>query len=705
MADDDTTPHKMTEEELLRILRNQEHDASSFYDSELAEGQAEAMRRYHAEPYGNELPDRSSVVTHDVEDTIAWIMPDLMRAFAPSDELITVDDPGIEDGHEILETAKHYLTHVFYKDNAGTELIHDFAFDGLLQKVGIISTSWCEAEPGRPKEYENISPEQAQLLLNDPEIEILEQEIEEADEGSGISLKVRKTPMVGRAKVMVVPPEEFRISRRSKSIAEADYHAWKRLVFLPHIIRDFPEHKDKFTLAAAADDYDISNDTRALARHPEEPFLGNDDGTSDRHTASKVWETIEYVRVDYDGDGTVELRRIRRVGHVILENDEVDESEFSIWTPIRVSHRAIGRSVVDPILDIAKIRTALTRAALDSLSRSLMPRTVVNKRAMAGTDALDRLLDHDLGDVIEIDGDPNAAIMPLVTPDVSPVALQSLEYFDRQREVASGVSAHAQGIAPKAITQTAKGIEDLQSAANDRIELVARWLSAGLQEVFEKLLRLIVKHQDAPRQIKVSGKQITVDPSRWSEEMTVSVHVGMAIENRDKRMAHLGLIAQKQEGVLLQAGPGNPLVGMAEYRNTLSEMIRVMGFKDATRFFKEIPPEADQPPQPQPDPKLIEVQGKMQLEQQKTQATLQLEQQKAQATLQIEQQKSAAKMQSEEQMALLRLDLEERLALRRMEQEERLAMAKLNMEAQLRREMPDKESTGSGYKPGGRLDA
>jgi len=691
MADDDTKPAKMSEEDLLRILLAQEHDASSFYDSDLAESQAEAMRRYHAQPYGDELPDRSKVVTHDIEDTIAWIMPDLMRAFSPSDELITVDDPGLQDGDPALEDAGHLLAHAIFKDNDGIGVIHDFAFDGLLQKVGIISSSWCDPKPGRTKEYEAISPEQAQIIVNDPEYEILEYEIEE--ETGAISLKVRHTPKIGRPKLQAIPPEEFRISRRANSIDEADYHAWKSLVFHAEVLRDFPDAQGKLGLSSASDDHDLSNDSRALARHPEEPFIGNDDGTSDRHSAKKVWQTIEYVRVDYDGDGTVELRRIRRVGRIILENDEVDESEFTLWTPIRVSHRAIGRSMADTILDLTKIRTALTRAALDSLSRSLLPRTVVSKQA-ATDDTIDRLLDHDLGDVIEVNGDARAAVAPLMTPDVSPVALQAIEYFDRQREVASGVSAHAQGIAPKAITQTAKGIEDLQSAANERIELVARWLSFGLQDAFEKLLRLIVRNQDGARQIKVSGKQLQVDPRRWSEEMTVTVHVGMAIESRDKRMAHLSLIAAKQEQILLNAGPGNPVVGFAEYRNTLSEMVRVMGFKDASRFFKEVPPESDQPPQPQPDPKLIEVQGK-----------LQLEQQKSQAQLQIEQQKSAAKMQSEEQLALLRLDLEERLALRRMEQEERLAMAKLNMEAQLRREMPDKEGTGSGYKPGGRLDA
>ena len=82
----------MDDRDLIAILSAEEVDASSYYTSELAKEQAEALDRYFAKPYGDEVEGRSKVCTHDVEDTINWVMPDLMRVFLQSDDLVTVHD-------------------------------------------------------------------------------------------------------------------------------------------------------------------------------------------------------------------------------------------------------------------------------------------------------------------------------------------------------------------------------------------------------------------------------------------------------------------------------------------------------------------------------------------------------------------------------------------------------------------------------------
>ena len=55
------------DDELLKILKDEESNASTFYTSELAQAQAEALDRYHARPYGDEVEGRSKIVTHDIE--------------------------------------------------------------------------------------------------------------------------------------------------------------------------------------------------------------------------------------------------------------------------------------------------------------------------------------------------------------------------------------------------------------------------------------------------------------------------------------------------------------------------------------------------------------------------------------------------------------------------------------------------------------
>lgn len=760
----------MTEEDLLRLLKDEESDSASYYTSELAQAQADAMDRYHARPYGDgsELPNRSSVVTHDIEDTINWIMPHLMRAFQSSEELVSVDDNGLEDGDPVLSEASNYLRHVFFQDNDGDTFIHDFCFDALLQKLGVARVYWCPPEPKPPQIVEGVPLEQLTRYVNDPEYQIIASAEDGVVEGPApqmmpgaapmmpqpeptFTLMLQRTQRVGRCKIEAIPPEEFRIARRARSLEDADYHAWKFDEFLANLIRLHPDKAplldpDGYSYVSADDDDpDTVGDERIQARFPDEPATTARDARGDEGRR-KVTCIIEYLRIDYDGDNVVELRRIKRCGDIILENDIVDESEFVAWTPIRVAHRLIGRSLADTLIDIQKIRTALMRRAMDSLSRSLAPRTVVNKQAIAHDPSLlDRFLDHDVGDVLEVSGNPRDVVMELTTPDVSNLAFQAIEYMDRRSEEASGVNRHAMGIQPKAITDTKGGIENLQAAANSRIEQVARWLGLGLEQVFGKVMRLLMAHQDHARIVKINGKRMQIDPRRWSDEMTVSVHVGLAAESREKKLVYLNALAAKQEAVLLNAGPANPLCGFAELRNTYAEMAQIMGYRNAGRFWKMVDPNWQ--PEPGQDPKAIEAQAKAQMAQAELQQKGQIAQAELQGKLQLQAADNTAKQRMAEQeaghrqelarfeaelkareaernaelqrqiaemkataereIAQIKLVSEETLARERMAMEERLAVERLAQEMTLARAKATASGGGGieGFREGGRLDA
>jgi len=677
----------MTEEKLVSILREEETDASSYYDSELAAKQAEAMDRFYARPFGNEIEGRSQVVTHDVEDTINWIMPKLMRAFMQADELISVEDPASDDTYN-AKCAADYLRHVFFKDNPGEENIYDFTFDGLLQKVGWIRVAWEDPKPKPPRVLEGVGPEQLQRYVDDPEYEILEGDVQDVDQmgtPSVFSLKVRHTPRMGRVCVECIPPEEMAFSRRAKSGGCVDYKRWKREVFLADLVREYPDKAEQLrdpgtgTGHADSEVHDAASDSRKDARFFDEPANMFKTG-SEVDGRRKVYLIQEEIRIDFDGDGITELRHVKRVGNTLLENVEIEHSEFYSWTPIRVSHRLAGRSLTDTMLDLQRIRTVILRNTLDSMSQSLVPRTALNMQ-MADEETVATLLDAEIGGVVKVQGNVGEAIQPLVTPDLSAQGLAMLEYMDQRSEEATGVTRHAQGLKSEAITDTKGGIEALQGAANERIELIARWVAKGLGDVFKAILHLIVAHQDQPRIIKVNGKPMSADPRTWSDEMSVDVSIGMATENRMTRLANLNLIAAKQEQILLQAGPTNPMVGLPEYRTTLAMITEQMGMRAPERFFKELD-QNYQPPEPGPDPKVAEAQMKAQLEQQKAQTQAQLDA----ARMQMDQQIAAQKLENERQLALIKAQSEQQIAQIRIASEAQIARERMMMERELARE-------------------
>lgn len=690
---------KMDEEDLIRILRQEDADAASYHDSELAKVQENGLNWYFGRPYGNEKEGRSKVVSRDIADDVNSIMPDLMRCFASPVDLVSIEASKPEDdqpyqmgagpdGKPILSKKSKvdiqaaYLSHVFFKDNRGKENIFDFAFDGLVQRVGIMQVSWEDPEPKPPQTIEGVSAEQLLRYTDDPEYEILSQ-----DEENGVfTLEVRRTPKMGRVHIEAVPPEEFALTKTARNICDAKYHRRKRPAYLAELKRSYPEKEEDLDgLSAAANWADsIWDDGRKQARYPDDN-IDPEPNNQDKGRRQVILHE-EYVRVDFDGDGIVELRYVKRVGTVVLENYAVEASDYVLWSPNRVSHRAIGLSIADMLDDIQRIRTEITRSYLDSLASTLSPRTYVNTQAM-DQNGIDAVADNELSGVIPVKGDPNAAVLEVTAPDISGPALNALEYFDQRKQEASGNTKHKQGMDPASLNKTATGIELLQAAGRSRIELIATWLGAGLEDVFKRAAQLLAAHQDKPRQVKLFGQWCEVDPRTWSDEVSVSVNVGEAGVSKHQRLGNLSLIAAKQEQVLLQAGASNPLVTLQHYRNTLANMATTMGFLDPSLFFGEVP--EDFAPEPQPDPKLVEAQMKNKLETEKAQVAAQLQQQKQAFDQQAQAQKLASerelaafKVQSEQQLAEIRVAMEERIAVMRMNMEARLEQMRMDMEGE-----------------------
>lgn len=677
----------MDEQELVAILQAEEAAASSYHDSELAKAQEEGLNRFFGRPYGDEAEGRSRVVSHDVEDTINWIMPDLMRCFTSAEDLVSVksavpeDDnqyQGAPEGKSKADVMAQYLAHIYFDDNRGADNTYDFLFDGLLQRLGVMCVRWNDPEPQPPMLVEGVSQAQVEKYLQDPEYEILGVEEEQTPQGPYFVMEVQRTPKMGRVHIEAVPPEEFAVHKSAKSIADAKYHRRRRLVYWAELARKHPDRADELEDLKSKSHYNDQWDSRVQARNPDES-LGGLSSDADNRGREEVPLIEEFIRIDWDGDGVVELRQISRVEDVILENNVVPASDYTCWTPTRVSHRVVGRSIADMLADITKIRTVITRRYLDALGQTVTPRTYVNTQVV-DQDAIDAIQDNDIGGVVPIKGSPRDAIYEMVTPDVSGPALNALAYFDERGAEATGVTKQAQGMDPQAMNKTATGIDLLQAAAKVRIEMIARWAGVALEDVFKQILRLVVAHQDAPRQVKLFGKFCELDPRTWSDEMAVKIDIGSAGVSRQQRIANLSMIAAKQEQVLMTAGP-TPMVSLQHLNNTYRSMTSDMGFPDPTMYFGDIPP--DWQPEPKPDPKAQELQAKMQLEQGKAKIQqqmdtqrlefdreragldLQLARDKAQAELQLSREKAAAEMQ----LAREKMAFEAQLARERMQYE------------------------------------
>jgi hypothetical protein len=628
-----------------------------------------AINMYMARPLGNEVENRSQVVLPELRDTIEWIMPQLMRMFVASKQICRFEPETAEDESQAeMETA--VVNHVFMKENNGFFVLHDFFKDALLMRNGYANVDWVEEEHTGVERYSGLTQFELTKLLGDMEdedTEILEQREytqdipvlapvpgAEPDPTLPIAkvpvwdIKIRRTERKGRVSVECLPPEEVLVSPRARSTLDG-------VPFVAHITEEprselVEDGFDKAMVAALPTGKPNWLEIDALARNSVVDQL------SVENPGDKAMQTVQVRRVtlmvDCDGDGIAELRRVLVAGDKIIENEEIEECPIASCAPIRMPHRHTGLSYYDLIADLQVIKTTLFRQGLDNLYLANNSRTAVDWQNVS----VDDLLTSRPGGVVRTKGPPANSIMQLVTPsNMIEQVLPALEYMDKIRAGRTGVGDHTMGVDADELQNVTKGGQlAAMSAASLKIELVARLLAEGVKEIFTKIHGTLMRHQEGPLQLELSGKWVEVDPSQWRRRTKVSVNVGLGSGNREELRSNLMLLAQAQQAVG-QLG----LVGPKQGYTMFKRIAEALGENQPEQFamdpasdeYKQHQAEmAAQPHQPAPQVQAAQIRAQTEVQKsQSAQSTeilkLQGQLQQAQGELAAEREKAQAELE------------------------------------------------------------
>jgi len=641
----------MDEQKLKVILEAEIDDAIGYVETETVEQRTKAINYYNRYEYGNEVDGRSKIVTGEVAEVVDGALPQLMRIFAGSDELGRFE-PRMPGDEEFAKQATELTNYVFFNDNDGVIILHDWMKDALLQKNGIVKYWWEDSEDPTKEEYKGLNAEELTLLFADGEMELISQETEEVGiDPMGMpilsyNVVIKKKKEVGKVCVENVPPEEFLIAKRDKSIKNAKFVAHRTVKTRSDLIAmGYPQ--DQVDKMPAYNDLTYTPERVARYSAGEMP----DETQSLDFTMQEV-ELFEcYIRTDFDGDGIAELRKVVYAGDQIIDNEETDHIPFASICPIPMPHKFFGQSLADRAMDIQLIKSTITRQILDNLYLTNMPRVT----ALDGQVNLDDLLTSSPGGVVRIKS--QGAVQPLSVPATASQSFPMLDYMDQVLQKRSGVTSTSQGIDPNILQNTtATAIAAMQQAGSGRIEMIARiFADTGVKDLFAGIFHLILKYQDKPRVIRLRGKYVSIDPREWKNNYDVTVNVGLGTGSQDQKMAMAAMVMQKQEQILTTQGFANPLVSVGQYRNTLGKFIEAAGYKDSMEFFKEIPPELDQqlsqpqPQQPMPNPAMdalmAQTQAQIEVDRAKALNDIEIAKAKAQAQIQLEREKAAANLE------------------------------------------------------------
>lgn len=613
-------------------------DAIDYIDTVVSPDRAKAIEYYRGEPFGNEDEGRSAYVSTDVRDTVLGMLPPLMRIFAGAERIAEFMPARAED-IATAEQATDVIHYVFQKQNPGFSILYSTFKDALVSKTGIVK--WWHEEQVDTNEYEysGLTDGEVALLAADPELTIVEMEMEasaKADMSTGGELVPMGPPMyevtVRRVKkqqkycVAGVPPEEFLIDRKARDLDTASLVAHRQIKTVSDLVAMGYDEEMLLANSSAGDD-DLETNEERFARNPYEDYQIS---TRNDPASRKVLYIEAYIRYDRNGDGIAELLKVCTVGsaYKVVNVEGCDEIPFALFTPDPEPHTVIGLSEADKVMDIQATKSEIMRDMLDSLAQSIHPRTAV----VEGQVNIDDVLNNETGAIIRMRAP--GMVQPFSQPFVGQAAFPMLQYMDETKETRTGVSKASQGLNADALqSSTRAAVAATISAAQGRVELVARiFAETGLKRLFRGLLRLIVKNQDKPMIVRLRNQFVPIDPRVWNSDMDVDINVALSATSTDERREVLASVAQKQEMIMQSMGPNNPLVTMAQYRNTLAKLIEMAGFKDASAFFNEVPPDwQPQPEQPAPTPEqiLAQVQAEsIQADIQKKAAELQLDREK-----------------------------------------------------------------------------
>ena len=611
------------------ILEAEIDNSIGFIDSETSNDRTKALEYYLRYPYGNEVEGRSQIVTGEVAEAIDGALPQLIRVFTTTEDIVYFE-PKSQNDEETAKQATDYCNWVFYRENDGLIILHNWFKDALLQKNGIVKAYWDAKEDVVKEKYRNLTEDELALLMSDGSLEIVRQKVDMVDVGIGefgmpiqapsYSVTVKKVLKSGQVRIENVPPEEFLISKSAKTVQDSPFVAHRRLMPRSDLIA-MGYSKDTVDNLPAYDDLSFTQERIARFSQGENP-----DDSNSLDPAMQNIEVYEcYIRIDEDDDGIAELRRIVYCGSEILEDEEIDEIPFHSICPIPIPHKFFGQSLADRTMDIQLIKSTVTRQMLDNLYLTNNARVGV----VDGQVNLDDMLNATPGGIIRVKSP--TAIIPMQVPSVTAQAFPMLEYMDSVQAKRTGVNDAQQGLDPDVLSNvTAAAVAAMVKSNSGKLELIARiFAETGVKSLFRGILHLLGKYQDKEKIVRMRGKYVAFDPRTWANEYDVSVNVGLGSGDRDQKLTMLQMILSKQEQILQQFGPANPLVTVGQYRNTLAKFIESAGFKDANEFLNEITPEQDaqlaQPKPPTPDAQAEAAKMFADIEREKTQAKSQIE--------------------------------------------------------------------------------
>ena len=662
---------RLDDDDLLELLNRKEEEAGHYVWGELASKRDTSLREYYRMPYGNEQDGWSSVVTSDVSDTVEWILPSLLKTFTSTDKAVSFEPTTAADV-DGAEQATDACNYVFYKQNNGFLVLYTALKDALTVKNCAVMWRKETKDVVSSVPFKGATEEMLAMLLQEKGTEIQEAEAAQVADEFGMPVliyngRLKKTESKTIIKVEAFNPDDLLIERdwTSPLLADCPYVARMMEVTLT----------DLKNMGFDVDADDLRSSEITSTKRDEKQFAEMAESDSDDDSMAEGWLRIESVLADVDGDGIAERLCVYRLKDKILKKEVASHVPVATFSPVLNTHQWDGQSLAEIVSDIQKLHTELIRQSLDNLKLTNNPRKNVLTDANGSPLAnLDDLLDSRIGGIVRVRA--NDAVTDNIVPFTGGHTLPMLEYVKGMREDRTGVSRTSMGLNPDSLNNTATGRQLDQSAAMQRVELIARICAEILiKPIFQGILKLLTDGGMEKLAFRLRDEFVEYDPNEWRDSYDMTINVGLGTGDVQQKNQQLMMIAALQE-----KGMAIGLATPKHMYHTGAKLIENAGFKDIQNFIQD---PSKEPPKPQQPPIEVQVaQIKIQADGQKHQAEMQADVQKFQAETQMTRETEQIKADAKLQEIRANLELQAANDQRDAEREVMKAQLDAQMEAQ-----------------------
>ncbi len=479
----------------------------------------------------------SSIVSTDVQDAVYAVSAEILPAFSGSSPVeFTPFDEEDEDRASLETRAVNYVA----AKNGAYMAIGTAIKDIMLFGGGAIKVVWEERKEVEYATSQGVPFEMLPSVMQAAEgeqIDIVEGELDE-ENGTAV-LTSRRYRKSSKPRMDSIPPEELLVSADAIScnLDKARFVAHLRPVSRTDLVELGIEREVVESLS------ETSSFSRRLTDKTD-PRRSLETG----HPSTEFIDVCEsYYKVDFDGDGIAELRRVLTAGgsngtDQLLRNEPWDQQPFCAGVGYLGTYDWTGVSLFDRLRDIQDTKTDLIRDIRNQTKRTMRQTWGL----VIGDANADDAQTAQMGGLVQCR--TPSGVFQIPSDDMPQQAFPLVQYLDQMRsdkgggavDMTSGAQALGQG--------GDWSLERMMSAVEQLNAYVAKNICETLvKAMWSKLHSLLRQYQQDPITLPGSTGWSDTRPADWPMREDLELATGMSVGERGRRAGALNAVIQQQD--------------------------------------------------------------------------------------------------------------------------------------------------------------